>query len=147
MKKIGVLVALSVGLAFVAYAKGKPSSVMVAASELKWVDQAGTPGVQVAVVEGDATKGAHHAFHKFPGGFSAPLHHHSSDHYGSVVSGSVTITPEGMPGKTLGAGSFFEFHGGMKHTTTCEAGADCVLLIDCRGKWDVVMAEAKKGAK
>jgi hypothetical protein len=26
----------------------------------------------------------------------------------------------------------------MPHATRCEAGAECVLAMDVRGKWDVV---------
>jgi hypothetical protein len=38
----------------------------------------------------------------------------------------------------LPPGSYFSFTGRMPHATRCEAGADCILAIDSRGKWDVV---------
>jgi quercetin dioxygenase-like cupin family protein len=120
--------------------------VELAASELKWVDAPGVPPntVKLAVVQGDPATGPHHAFHKFPAGFTAPLHHHTSDHYGTVISGTMVITPEGGAPKKLPAGSYWEITGAKKHTTKCEPGSDCVIFIDCRGKWDVVMAEAGK---
>jgi hypothetical protein len=35
----------------------------------------------------------------------------------------------------------------MKHAAKCQAGAECILFSDARGKWDVVMAEEKKAPK
>lgn len=70
----------------------------------------------------------------------------SSDHYGTVVSGNLVLVVDGKENK-LPAGSYFAFTGKAKHATRCEAGADCVLAIDSRGKWDVVPADAKPAAK
>ena len=123
--------------------------VMMATDELKWMDSAdGPPGVKMAVLWGDPKKGAHGAMHKLPAGFSAPLHHHTAGHHVVVVSGTIELTPEGEAVKKLGAGSYFSFTGKKKHTTTCAAGAECVLFVDCGGAWDVVMADggAKKDA-
>jgi hypothetical protein len=47
----------------------------------------------------------------------------------------------------LPAGSYFSFKGKKAHMTKCEAGADCVLSMDARGKWDVVPEEGKPAAK
>ena len=41
---------------------------------------------------------------KFVGG-AAPLHHHSSDHYGTVVAGTIVLTVDGQD-KKLPAGSY-----------------------------------------
>lgn len=45
---------------------------------------------------------------------------------------------------SLPPGSYFSFVGKKKHTTRCDAGADCVILMDARGKWDVVPIETAK---
>jgi quercetin dioxygenase-like cupin family protein len=120
-------------------------AVMMAADELKWIDPANSPpGVKMAVLWGDPAKGAHGAMHKFPAGFSAPLHFHTAGHHVIVVSGTLELTPEGEAAKKLVAGSYFSFTGKKKHVTTCMAGADCVLFVDCGGPWDVVMADAAK---
>jgi len=121
------------------------NATFVAADELKWVDVPNTPA-KMATVKGDAAKGAHASFVKLPGGFSAPLHHHTADHHVAVVSGTVTLTPEGGAAKSLAAGSWFQFTGKKKHLTTCEAGADCVLYIVSSGAWDLIPAEAPKAA-
>lgn len=47
----------------------------------------------------------------------------------------------------LPAGSFFAFSGKAKHTTRCVAGTDCVLSMDVRGKWDVVIEGDKAAGK
>ena len=43
----------------------------------------------------------------------------------------------------LPAGSGFVFTGKKKHTTACAAGADCVMFIDARAKWDVIPVAKK----
>ena len=139
------LVALAT-VSAVAQATAQPAlstASIVAAGELKWVDVPDTPA-KMATVKGDAAKGPHSSFIKLPGGFSAPLHSHTADHHVAVVSGTMTLTPEGGAAKKLGAGSWFEFTGKKKHTTACDAGADCVLFIVSKGAWDLVPAEAPK---
>ena len=116
-------------------------ATLVAVEELKWVDVPNTPA-KMATVKGDSAKGAHASFIKLPGGFSAPLHSHTADHHVAVVSGTLVMTPEGATAKKLGPGSWFEYTGKMKHVTTCDAGADCVLFIVSKGAWDLVHAEA-----
>jgi len=111
--------------------------MLVPSADLKWGDVPGMTGVQLAAVEGDPAKGPSHFFLKFVGGFAAPLHHHSADHSGTVVAGTLVLTVDGKD-QRLPAGSFFAFSGKGKHMTKCEAGAACVLFMDVRGKWDVV---------
>ena len=127
--------------------KGKKdgTAVLIPADEIKWIDAPGFPGVKMAVVQGDASKGPHHALVKLPAGFSAPLHHHSADHYATVLSGTVVFTVDGQDHR-LPAGSYFAFTGKKTHLTKCETGSDCVIFNDVRGKWDVV-PEAGKAAK
>ena len=127
--------------------KGKKggSAMLIPADDVKWIDAPQFPGVKMAVVQGDASKGPHHAFVKLPAGFSAPLHHHSADHYATVLSGTVVFTVDGQDHR-LPAGSYFSFTGKKIHMTKCEAGSDCVIYNDVRGKWDVV-PEAGKAAK
>ena len=122
------------------------AAVLLPAGDVKWADVPGFPGVQMAAVGGNPAKGPHHSMLKFSGGFEAPLHHHTTDHYGTVVTGTVVLTSGGKEVR-LPPGSYFAFTGKMPHTTKCEAGADCVLAIDARGKWDVVPEKAKAGKK
>jgi quercetin dioxygenase-like cupin family protein len=84
-----------------------------------------------------------HFFIKLPAGFSAALHHHTSDHYGMVVSGNMVFNVDGQD-QNLPAGSYFSFTGQKKHTTHCAEGADCLLFVDSRGKWEVVEEKPAK---
>lgn len=125
--------------------KGGGHAFFTPAGDLKWTDVPDNPGVKTAVVQGDSAKGPHHSFIKLPAGFSVPLHHHSADHYVTVISGTMVFEADGQEHK-LGAGSYFAYTGKEKHTTKCEAGSDCVLFLDARGKWDVV-PEGKPASK
>lgn len=126
-----------------ARAKDTGTAVVVPAGDLKWDDAADRPGVKTAAVQGDPNKGASRFFVKLPAGFSTPLHHHTADHYVTVLSGTMV---ENVDGKdyTLPAGSYFAFTGKKKHTTRCTDGADCLVFIDSHGKWDVVPEAAPK---
>ena len=126
--------------------KGTAKAVLTPAADLKWAEVPGMAGVQMAVAQGDPSKGPSHFFIKFVPGFSAPLHHHTANHYVTVLAGTVVLKVDGADTK-LPAGSYFSFTGMKPHTTSCDAGAECLLSIDARGKWDVVPAakgEAKK---
>ena len=123
--------------------KGGGTAVLVPASDLKWVDVPNRPGAKLAAVQGDPSKGASHFFIKLPAGFSAPLHHHSPDHYVAVMAGTVVYNVDGQD-HTLPAGSYFSFTGKKTHTTHCADGTDCVLFVDSRGKWDIVDEPAPK---
>lgn len=153
MKKI-IAAAFTMTLALAAFAphaaeksgKQAGNAVLVPASDVKWSDVPGFPGVKMAVLQGDPARGPHHSMFKFAGGFAAPLHHHSPDHYVTVIAGTLVLTVDGKETK-LPAGSYFSFKGKKKHMTQCEAGAECVLFSDVRGKWDVVPDGTKPAAK
>lgn len=123
--------------------KGGATATFVSASDLNWGDVPERAGVKLAAVQGDPSKGASHFFVKLPAGYSVPLHHHSADHYVTVVAGTAVFNVDGQE-HTLPAGSYFAFTGKKKHTTHCNDGADCVLFVDTRGKWDVVEEPAPK---
>jgi quercetin dioxygenase-like cupin family protein len=141
MKAISMVIVgvLAVGAAKLAVAGG--GSLMVPTAELKWNDVPGFTGVQLATADGDPGKGPAHFFLKFTAGFAAPLHHHTANHSGTVVAGTLALTVDGKE-TMLPPGSFFEFSNKTPHMTKCEAGADCVLSMDVRGKWDVVPEKA-----
>jgi len=111
---------------------------------LKWAD-AGIPGVSTAVVQGDMAKGASHFYLRYPAGFVSPLHHHSPDHYATTVSGNLSLTIAGKENR-LPPGSYFSFTGKGPHVARCAGPEACVMFIDARGAWDVVV-EPKTPAK
>jgi anti-sigma factor ChrR (cupin superfamily) len=123
-------------------AKDSGKSVFVPAGDLKWSDIPNRPGLQVAAVQGDPSKGAACFFVKFPGNFDVPLHHHTADHRVAVVSGTMVLN-DGQD-HTLPAGSYFSFTGKKQHTTKCTDAAGCTVFIETKGKWDVVEEKAAK---
>lgn len=136
-------IAFAICLSLAPGAQAAGGTVFVPAADVRWSPVAGAPGVQIAPLQGDPSKGPSHFLLKFAGGFSAPLHHHSANHYVTVVTGTLALMVDGTEHK-FGPGSYFAFSGKKKHTTRCEPGADCVLAMDVRGRWDVVPEAATK---
>ena len=119
--------------------------VAIRAADLKWadLDPTGAPGVKVADLWGDHTKGPFGAMFKLPAGFAAPLHTHTHDMKLVVVSGSYLQAPEGKPEFALGPGSFLLQPGGnYRHTTRCGKASDCVFLVISNGAFDLLPARS-----
>jgi hypothetical protein len=122
---------------------GRP--VVMPAGDLKWtdLDPAGAPGVKVAALWGDHTKGAFGAFFKLPSGFAVPLHTHSHDMHVVFVSGTYIQAPDGQPPFRLGAGSYLMQPGGdYRHTTSCDSASECVFFVESQGAFDLRPAGA-----
>ena len=130
------IVAATLLVPLVVGAKDSGKGTFAPAGDLKWKDDPDHPGVQVAAVHGDPTKGAAKFFVKFPSGFAAPLHHHTADHWSVVISGTVVLN-DGQD-HTLPAGSYWSLTGKKQHTTKCTDPAGCTIFVDAHGKWDVV---------
>jgi quercetin dioxygenase-like cupin family protein len=133
--KLTNLVLLAAIFSVGAYA-AKPKAAFTPAADLQWTN-AGAPGVSTAPAEGNMAKGASHFFLKYDGGFASPNHHHTPDHFGTLITGTLVLTSEGAEHR-LTPGSFFSFTGKAKHVAKCEGTEACVMFIDSRGKWDVV---------
>ena len=121
--------------------------VFMPAADVKWtdLDPKGAPGVKVADLWGDHTKGAFGAFFKFPAGFSAPLHTHTNPVKIVVISGTFIQAPEGKPEVRLGPGSYELQPGdGYKHTTACDKASECLFFAEGSGKFDLKPVEAAK---
>jgi hypothetical protein len=138
LKRVMIIASVSILIAAVSIlAIGKSHTVVVAKADLKWKDM-GTPGVAAAQVSGDMGKGASRFFLKYPVGFVSPKHYHTADHYGTVVSGMITLTVEGKDHK-LGPGSYFALTGKAPHVAKVEGNEDAVMFIQADGPWDVKM--------
>lgn len=124
----------------------KKTATLWAAGEIKWTDVPDVKGAQQAALWGNPNKGAYGAFNKFPRGTEIPLHTHTYDLRGVIVSGTAVIGLEGQSPKELGPGSYYFLPGGAKHTTTCKAGADCLFFSEQPGAFDVKPVAAA-GAK
>lgn len=118
-----------------AAASGK--AVVTPSAELQW-KETGIPGVTSAVVEGDMAKGASRFYLKYGAGLVTPAHHHSPDHYVTVVSGTLLLTVNGKEHR-LTAGSYFALTDKIPHVAKVEGDLPCVMFIDAKGAWDVVV--------
>ena len=114
------------------------NSPVVANADLKWKDMGN--GVQAAPVSGDMDKGPSRFFLKYPVGLVTPKHHHTTDHYGTLVSGTVTLTVDGHDHK-LGPGSYFSFTNKAPHTAKVEGDEAAVFFVQADSAWDVVIEE------
>jgi quercetin dioxygenase-like cupin family protein len=141
---IGIVALAAAGLVATPYAPGAfaqaaAKAVFTPSTQLEWVG-AGVPGVETAVVKGDMKRGASHFYLKYASGFVAPVHHHSPDHFVTTVAGTLVLVVDGKEHR-LPAGSYFALTGKAKHAARCEGSPDCVMFVDARGPWDVVVAK------
>lgn len=106
-----------------------PQSSRVAVENLQWNK---TPfGPEASVVSGDFSKGGHITFIRFPAGMKTPIHTHSHDYIGIVISG---VTRHYLPGKPetktrLAAGSHWNIPANVQHISECLPGTECVMAI------------------
>ena len=140
------------GKARTAAKPGAGRLVVMPAGDLKWtdLDPAGAPGVKVADLWGDHTKGAFGAFFKLPAGFAVPLHTHTHDMNVVFVSGTYIQGPEGKPEFRLGPGAYLMQPGGdYRHTTSCDRASECLFFVESKGAFDlkVVTTEQAPGKK
>ena len=142
---LAAVLALALAVTCAVWAQGSGKLVVTPQSAVKWTS-AGIPGVSIAPVDGDPTKGAAHFFLKYDPGLVTPVHHHSPDHYVTVVSGTLTLTVDGKESR-LGPGSFFALVGQKPHAARVEGQEPAVMSIDARGTWDVVPEAAQAPTK
>ena len=121
--------------------KAKPASesgaILLVPSELKWTADPKRPGTAMALAEGDPSKGPAHFYLKYEKGFVGGPHHHTNDHGGWILQGTVILELDGTDTK-LPPGSFYFVRGNKIHVAKCDAGAECVMTVDVRGKWDAI---------
>lgn len=108
------------------------------AAGLNWKG-VGVPGVATAVVNGDMAKSPSHFYLRYQKGFVSPLHYHSPDHFVTTVTGTLVLVIDNKEHR-LAPGSYFALTNKAKHVARCEGTEDCVMFIDARGAWDVVVS-------
>jgi len=123
------------------FAAGEKPESHTAVHELRWVE---TPfGPEAAIVAGDFTKGRHITYIKFPAGMTTPLHTHSADYTGIVVTG---VTRHWLPGKPeteklLPAGSHWFIPANAEHVSECLPGVECVMAIHQHDAFDFIAVD------
>jgi hypothetical protein len=120
-----------------------PTPVPIHASDLNWtaLDPVGAPGVEIAPLWGNPSRGSFGAFLKLPAGFAAPLHTHTHPMKLVIVSGTYIQQPEGSSEFRLGPGSYLMQPGGnYRHVTRCGTDAECVFFFESDGAFDLHVA-------
>jgi quercetin dioxygenase-like cupin family protein len=101
----------------------------VAISEINWGK---TPfGPLASPVYGDFSKGNHITLLKSPAGMKTPVHTHTHDYIGVVISG---VTRHYLPGKPstmtkLPAGSHWSMPANIEHISECLPGGECIMVL------------------
>lgn len=137
----GVSVVAVLGLAMLAGGQTTgPASgraVVLAASDLKWVDNPALKGARQAVLWGDPGKGAYGALKRIPAGAVLAPHSHTNETQALLVSGTLNFTIDGGPARDLGPESFVSIPGSVRHAASCKPGADCVYFETSAGAYDL----------
>lgn len=115
-------------------------ATLVAPDALEWVEI--VPGVEFAAAYGDWSSEGHGKFVRFAPGVAIPMHRHSGEFHGVVVSGVVNNS---FPGQAeppaLAAGTAWYVPGGEPHANACLSEEPCIFYTHGAGAWDVEMLE------
>ena len=104
-------------------------STHTAATELHWVNSGFGP--QVSPVNGDFSNGEHVTYVKFTAGMATPLHTHTADYVGIVITGVTMHWEPGKPEteKQLSAGAHWFMPANVRHVSECLPGAECIMAL------------------
>lgn len=150
MKKLAIT---SVGLSLLAgaflagVAVGKDAPVkakFLAAEEVKWED---IGGPKLGLLTGDYKKGPYGALIKMPAGYTWPLHSHTGSYEAVEISGTSSHWLKGEDGtkaKKMTPGSYWTFTGKAEHISSCAPGADCIMFVWQKTKFDFVAGKDDK---
>lgn len=118
------------------------TTVSIPVTQLQYFKAGVTDGVhgelQAAPAYGDMTHSGHGTFIKMPAGFVSPIHIHTADYWGVVISGVGVNTPVGGTDVTLPVGSYWFQKGGERHVTKCVSSNECIFFINQSAKFDYV---------
>jgi quercetin dioxygenase-like cupin family protein len=118
-------------------------------SEAKWTPlMKEGPLPAMAPIQGDLTKGAGMGYLKLPAGFESPPHSHSSDYWAVLVQGKMTHwAADGgseKDAKPLAVGDLTHMPAKTVHVSKCYAGAECIMVVMLKEKFDFIPAPAPK---
>jgi quercetin dioxygenase-like cupin family protein len=99
-----------------------------------------SPGVSVAPIWGDQTKGAHATYSKFTPGQDNGWHTHTSDVWIVGISGAYLYKDEAGE-KRVGPGVFLRVPGGKKHWSGGDKKEGAVFYEESSGKFDLIPAK------
>ena len=145
----GIILGLTAGsfVAGLAVAKaGSKPPVLSPLSEAKWTPlMKEGPLPAAAPIMGDGMKGdPHFSYLKLPAGFTSPPHSHSSDYWSVLVQGKMThwaAFENEANAKQLGVGDLTFMPAKTEHISKCFPGAECIMAMYQKGKFDFITAK------
>src|SRR4051812_4732090 len=143
-KKIAFLAALGalfVAEPLLAQQPDAGPSLGIPADQVKYKDLGGP---QLGTVWGDSATGAHGSFLRLPKGFVSPVHLHTGDYYGVIVTGSVSNAEAGQKDVVLGPGSYYFQKGNADHVTKCIGDTDCLIYVSQSKAFDFVPSNSSR---
>jgi uncharacterized RmlC-like cupin family protein len=138
-KTIAILIVSVAGASFlagVAIGKSHSEPKYAAMEEHQWVD---LQGPKMAGLTGNFQKGGYMGLLKIPAGFTSPMHTHTGAYEAVQVLGTSSHWVKGEDGakaKKMTPGSYWMMPAKMEHVSACAAGADCVILLVQKTKFD-----------
>lgn len=118
-----------------------PQPKFIAAEEVKWDDLG---GLKLATLVGDPKKGPYGALLRIPAGSTSALRAHTGAYEAVEISGTSSHWLRGEDGtkaKKMTPGSYWTIPGKTEHVSSCAAGADCVMYLWQKSKYDVLPAK------
>lgn len=95
------------------------------------------PFLEVTQAWGDMTKGAHGVIGRFKPEAASPMHTHSNEYHGVVISGEMGNPYAGnAETPAVVAGSTWTVPAGAKHTTECKSKEPCIFYIHQASTFD-----------
>lgn len=131
--------AFAVGVAVGKAAPQPPK--FLAVEEVKWDEVA---GVKLGTLSGDYKKGPYGALMKLPAGYVSPLQSHTGGFEAVQIAGTSSHWMRGEDGtkaKKMTPGSYFMIPAKTEHVSACAKGADCVIYIWQKTKFDALPAK------
>lgn len=149
MKHVAILgvagsIAGAVFVAGVAVGKTTVAPKFVAAEEVKWDD---VGGPKLGQLTGDYKKGPYGGLLKIPAGYTSPFHAHTGAYEAVQISGTSSHWVRGEDGtkaKKMTPGSYWSMPAKLEHVSACAPGADCVMYVWQKTKFDIVSGKEEK---
>jgi len=121
---------------------GNTPSISTPVTELKYGPTGVSDGnhgeLRAAPAYDDLAHGPHCTFIRMPAGFVSPIHTHTNDYWGVVISGVVVNGQSGSKDAPLPAGSYWFQKGGERHISKCILPNECLLFISQDVKFDYI---------
>lgn len=110
-------------------------SYVMQVTELSFYDKGGMPFANG--FGNPAAAGLHSNYIRLPGKTVSPVHTHTSDYYGVVITGVVANEPASRTGdRPLPPGSYWFQQGGQPHVTKCISPTECLFFVTQMGPFD-----------